>query len=79
MTIYIEALYPDKTPILGNGDGQGPIVAKNYKRTRFYRHLKGHSSCAFPRFSQPKYYQVTTESGLVLEQWDNPYYKEPST
>jgi hypothetical protein len=39
MTVYISCYYADSKPILGNGDGQAVIHAKNYKRTNAYKRI----------------------------------------
>ena len=41
MKLYVEAYYPDHTPILGNGDGQGVLKCTNYRRTKHYKMLRG--------------------------------------
>lgn len=74
MKVYIEAFYADATQILGNGDGQGPITAANYKRTNAYKNvLAGKVS------KRPKSYRVVTTDDRVLETFDNPSYLQRYT
>jgi len=40
MKFYVEAYYHDGSIILGNLDGQCIIHAKEYKRTKMYKHLR---------------------------------------
>lgn len=69
MKVYIEAFWPDATQMLGNGDGQGPITAANYKRTQHYKLAR-----AGKISKRPKSYRVVTPAGAVLETFDNPSY-----
>lgn len=70
MKVWIEALRADGSQILGNGDGQGPITAANYRRTTHYKTAKA------GRISKrPASYQVVQDrSGLILETFPNPEY-----
>lgn len=69
MKVWIEAFHPDATQILGNGDGQGPITAANYKRTQHYKNVR-----AGKVSRRPAMYRVVTDNGEVLEMFVNPSY-----
>jgi|GEM_PF-5299954 len=43
MKYYVEAYYDDGRYVCGNGDGQGVIHAKEYKRTQMYNYLRTHN------------------------------------
>ena len=59
--VWIEAYWIDGNPMLGNGDGQGCIVAKDYRRTAHYRAVRS------GRFSRPAYWRVVDDNGRRLE------------
>jgi hypothetical protein len=44
MIYYIQAYHEDDTPCLGNGDFQGILNAKDYKRTSHYKNMLRHST-----------------------------------
>lgn len=69
MKVWIEAFWSDATQMLGNGDGQGPITAANYKRTQHYKNVR-----AGEVSKRPAMYRVVTDDGKVLELFDNPSY-----
>lgn len=62
MKVYIECFYADTTPILGTGDGQAVIHAKDYKRTNAYKRIR--NVVGNGRVASAK---IVTESGKILE------------
>jgi len=75
MKLYIEAYWPDDSPMLGNGDGQGVIHAAQYKRTNHYKQLRGAGLPGWPKWSRVKFWRIVTESGKILETINNSYFK----
>lgn len=72
--VYVEAFYADGSQILGNGEGQGPIKAKLYRRTDFYYRMK------YQGIGQRvHHWLVKDEGGRVLETIENPSYRAPVT
>ena len=67
MKVYIECYHADGSQILGNLDGQAVITAKNYKRTKAYKHLA--KVVGNPKWMNAKvaFAKVVAESGRVLE------------
>lgn len=59
--VWVEAFYSDETQILGNGDGQAMIDAKNYKRTNSYKDLK------IGYYKRPAYWRIVNDKGDRLE------------
>jgi hypothetical protein len=68
---YFEAYRDDHTPILGNGDGQSVIEAKDFRRTNIYKHLKGLKDCGYPFWRIPAYWRVVDVNGKIFEKIDN--------
>lgn len=67
MKVYVEALWPDGTQMLGNGDGQGPIDARDYRRTLAYKNVRSGSVSR-----RPATYRIVTPDNRVLETFANP-------
>lgn len=77
-TFYICAFHSGGGEILGNLDGQTIIRANSYRRTKHYKHLKGNAQAGWPRWSIPAYWEVSTNTGQVVETIKNTYRKEPT-
>lgn len=75
MRLYVEAYWPDDSQMLGNCDGQTVITAVQYKRTQYYKQLRGAGLAGWPKWSRPKFWRIVTESGQILETINNYYFK----
>ena len=61
MRVWIEAYWICGSQILGNGDGQGAIHAKDYRRTKHYKAIVA------GQFKRPAYFRVVNDKGERLE------------
>lgn len=65
MRVWVEAYGADGRQLLGNGEGQGPIHAKKYRRTDHYKNLVGWlRTNRYPRVFT---YHIRDDHNLVLE------------